>query len=221
MRRDWFANAVLGVMCVCALVVTSLAMRRSLFSATPIANHAKVKEWSSYGGVGHRSGGAQARVVIVDFADYECPYCRQAIFRLDSLINRYPLEVALVERHFPLEGLHPSAFAAAVAAECAHDQGKFVEFRNALYGAQDSIRTWDMAHFGRLAGIQDSAAFKRCLTSGGPASRVRADMAAGNRLGISGTPTILVNGVRIDGAPSSGELDSLVNAALQRGSNAL
>jgi protein-disulfide isomerase len=147
--KERLQNTASVVLVVCALTVTGLLVRQQLFppaavAAVPVT---RVKDWQPLSQVGNVMGPRGARVTIVEFSDFQCPFCGQAAQALQGVRERYP-DVAIVYRHLPLEA-HPHAFAAAVASECAAEQGAFQAFHDHLFAHQDSIGVtpWDsVAH---------------------------------------------------------------------------
>lgn len=132
-----------------------------------------------------------AKVVIVEFSDFQCRFCRMYSRDLFPAIWKELVESGKADyafRHFPLDAIHPHAMAASDAAECSGDQGRFWEMHDALFAPTLSRETV-MKEAGRLA--LDLQAFERCL-AGDVRSRVLADLEEGKRLGIVGTPTFLV-----------------------------
>ena len=170
--------------------------------------------WRAYGLVGFREGPSDAPVTIVEFADYECPFCRALEPRIAQLVTRYPGKLAVVRREYPLEGIHPFAFTAATAAVCGAAAGRFTELHAMLYAMQNALGQADWGAVARRAGIPDTASFVRCMGTEATAVRVRADIAAAERLGALGTPTILVNQWVFQGAPPIEELDRVIRGEL-------
>lgn len=175
----------------------------------------RVADWKSYSTSGHIVGPAHPAVTITTFCDFRCPFCRKASGIIDSIQRAHTAEVAVAFHHFPL-ARHPAAFTASLAAECAGAQGRFAELARLLYRTQGS---WVRIGWGRLAeraDVSDTIAFTRCLRDTTYAAIVRADMDGGNRLGVSGTPTILINGFRLHEPPTREVLENLVSAELAR-----
>lgn len=194
-------NAALVTLVACALVVTGLVVRRELFTPSAAAagpKPVKVADWRSFAGAGQRMGPARAPLTIVEFADYQCPFCRETHRRLEELRKEHPAGVVVIHRHYPLAS-HPHARAAALASECAAEQGVFEEYQRALYSAQDSIGTTGWSDFARRSGVADQARFDQCVREEAFAARVDEDMAAGRKLGIRATPTLLVNEMKVEG----------------------
>lgn len=211
------SNLGTTVMVLCAVTVTGLVVRRELFSSPPAAavvdvESRTVADWRSYV-EGQRIGPEDARVTIVEFSDFECRFCREAADRLRNIRARYPRDVALVYRHYPLS-YHKNAVPAAKASICAARQGRFEEYHDALFAQQDSLGLISWTRLARTAGVPDEAGFEACMQSSGPGSEIERDLLAGTRLGVRGTPAILVNDRLIFGA-QPGVLEELVGRAVR------
>ena len=147
----------------------------------------------------HVRGPATALVTLVEYGDYECPYCRAAVAIVDELQRVLPDRLRFVFRHFPLENLHPRARRAAEAAEAAGAQGKFFEMHAALFEHQPALEDSDLLRY--AAGLDlDTARFHAELDAHTHASRVLEDFRGGVRSGVRGTPTFYLDDTRYDGA---------------------
>jgi protein-disulfide isomerase len=149
-------------------------------------------------------GNTTASVTVVEFADFECPVCRQLHEQLRTLLPNYP-HVKFYFKDFPIEQIHPWAKTAALAGRCAYLQNprSFWKFYDSFYDGQDLIsaaNVWDKAvDFAGQAGL-DQAAFKSCLASPDTAAMVDASAANGRAVEVTSTPTVFVNGRRVVGA---------------------
>jgi protein-disulfide isomerase len=157
-------------------------------------------------------GPANAPVTLEFFADLQSPVSRPAIHVVDELLRRYPLTVRLQFRNFPL-AFHPQAALAHEAAMSAASQGRFWEFVNYILDHQDSLREQDLIAYAGHLGL-DEVKFAEMIREHRYAARVEADLEAGLRRGIHGSPVIFVNGNRIDGVPSLDKLVEYVEAEL-------
>src|SRR3989344_3697065 len=167
-------------------------------------------------------GAANAPVTIIEFSDFQCPYCRQ--FWRDTLpqIKANYIDkglVKLVYRDFPLSNIHPSAQAAAEAGECAQSQGKFWEFHDAVFAAQDeqsagtvAFTADDVKSWGAEVGLV--AAFNECVDSGSNRAEVLKDFQDGAKAGVGGTPTFFVNGIAVEGALPYTQFQQLLDQEL-------
>ena len=155
----------------------------------------------------HVKGAPNAPLTIVEFSDFECPACRQAFGDLRELVRSRP-DVRLVFRHFPLDSqcnaqmqhqLHAEACKAAAAAECAGKLGRFWEYHDLLFENQKALDRESLFRYAREVGL-DIPAFRACLDDPATMDRITADVATGAKLGIESTPTIFINGRRIQGS---------------------
>lgn len=213
-RTESVARLTNAVLVGCAVVVTALVVRRELFTPPAAAAEAApvrdVNDWRAYAVTSHRAGPTPAAVTLVEFSDFQCGYCQRLSPAIAALREKYPQAVAHVFRHFPLTRIHSHAFAAALASECAARQGAFQRYHDALYAGQDSIGAVSWTQFARTAGVPNVPAFDACVRDSATADVVRADIAAGTRLGVKGTPGLLVNGHFVQGFGGREQLEALV-----------
>jgi protein-disulfide isomerase len=144
-------------------------------------------------------GAADAPVTVVEFSDFECPFCKQTRPTLKQLLERYPGKVRLAYRDFPLDSIHPQARRAAEAARCAQDQGKFWEYHDVLFIQSPQLAPDDLRRYAGQVGL-DVTKFDSCLAAGVHKAAVQRDLDEGNRLGITGTPAFFINGRTLTGA---------------------
>lgn len=159
-------------------------------------------------------GAVEGPITIVEFSDFQCPFCSRLAGSLDELLEAYPDQVRLEFRHFPLS-FHANAQIAAEAAVCADQQGRFWELHDAMFANQGSLARDGLMVLAREAGV-DVDALTACLDSGEAATRVAADQEAGRSLGVTGTPNFFVNGIGFAGALPYEELVNIVEAELAR-----
>jgi protein-disulfide isomerase len=165
-------------------------------------------------GNGPARGPAQAPVTIVEYSDFECPFCSRASATVAEVLKRYPTQVRLVFHHYPLP-IHHSATLAAKAATCAGEQGKFWEMHDLLFKNQTKLSAPDLVGYAQGAGV-DSAAYARCMTEQRIDSVVAADQTAGASYGITGTPAFFINGRLLVGAVPLGAFTSVIDDELAR-----
>jgi protein-disulfide isomerase len=209
---------ITATLVACALVTTGLVVRRELFAAAPPPAHEEqqphlIKDWRADLAKGVRMGPEQASVQLVEFADFECPYCASFHKDLRALRARYPTHVALTYVHFPLP-MHRFAEPAARAAECAGDQGRFEAMHDLLFEQQDKFGLKSWSEFASEAGVADSATFDSCIKRTDPIPRVTEGRVLGNQLDVQGTPTVVVNGWKLGRPPTLDEMDHMVKAIL-------
>jgi len=160
-------------------------------------------------------GNAKAPVTIVEFSDFQCPFCLRASPTLKRLREVYGDKVRIVWKDFPLTQIHPQAFKAAEAGQCAAEQGKFWEYHDKLFGNQQALQPEFLKQYAKDAGM-DGTKFDACLDSSKYAERVRGSVAAGAQLGVSSTPTVFVNGRMLEGAQPYEVFASVIDEELAR-----
>jgi protein-disulfide isomerase len=146
----------------------------------------------------HIQGPAIASVTLVEYGDYECPYCRAAVPIVQELQEILGDRLRFVFRHFPLTGLHPHAQLAAEAAEAAAAQGRFFEMHTALFEHQEALEDDQLVQYASDLDL-DTARIRRELRARSHAGRVREDFESGLSSGARGTPTFYLDDVRYDG----------------------
>lgn len=165
-------------------------------------------------------GPVNAPITVVEFADFECPYCARAFGDIETLVNEtYKGQVRLIFKNFPLNQ-HPWATQAAIAAECVRQQNPqaFWTFARYLYGNQADIKPETLRqHIEDFATSQklDTKALDVCMLSPAPERRVTEDMHDGNAVGIRSTPTFLINGIMVAGMPSDKVFDFIVRSEMR------
>jgi protein-disulfide isomerase len=169
----------------------------------------------SVASAGHPStGSASAPVTVVEFSDFQCPFCRAAENTLKQVRQKYGDRVKLVYMDFPL-GFHQHAMDAARAARCAADQNKFWQFHDALFADQAKLSANDLKQTATAVGL-DRTKFNGCFDSGGHNAGIQQDVAEGSSLGVTGTPTFFVNGRELVGAQPPPKFDEVIDEELAR-----
>ena len=161
-----------------------------------------------------KGGGSSAPVTIVEFSDYECPYCSRAENVVDQVMKKYGEKVRLVYRDYPLS-FHKNAETAAMGSECAEEQGKFWEMHKAMFGNQQKLAATDLVETAGTIGL-DKDKFKTCLDSGKFRPEVQKDFQDGQKAGVTGTPTFFINGVMIVGARDVASFSDIIDRELAR-----
>lgn len=161
---------------------------------------------------GPSKGPADAPVTIVEFSDFECPFCSRVNPSIDQVMKEYEGKVRVVFRNYPLP-MHTLAPKAGEAALCADDQGKFWEMHDELFSHQQELSVADLKKHAQTIGL-DQNKFDECLDSGAKAAQVAQDMAEGQEAGVSGTPAFFINGRPLAGAQPFEEFKKLIDAEL-------
>lgn len=161
----------------------------------------------------HIRGNKNAEVTLIEFSDFECPFCSRHEPTLNQALSEYGDKIRLVYKHFPLESIHPQARPAAEASECAAEQGKFWEYHDGLFANQDKLSSTYYGELAKQVGL-DVNKFNTCVTSGKGKAKVDADYQQGIQAGVQGTPHTLVNGIAVSGAIPYASLKVEIEKAL-------
>ena len=208
MASDRFDRISRGSLSLCAIVVTALLVRREFFPRQSARTEPPVlvATWPTLAQGRNHLGDAAAEGKIVVFSDFECPFCGQFARSMDSVLERDPKAARVYFKNFPLISIHQAAMGAAVAAECAASQGVFEAMHDFIFAHQDSIRSLNWEHVARRLGVRDTSAYASCLSDDATERRIREDSANAKGIGLTGTPTVIVNGWKLPGTPSAAEI---------------
>ena len=160
-------------------------------------------------------GNKNAKVTLVEFSDFQCPYCLQFNPTIEQVRKDYPDTVRIVFKHYPLTSIHPMAQKAAEAAECAGDQKKFWEMHDKLFANQTSLSVDNYKAWAKELSLNQSK-FDKCLDDNTKQAKVAADQKYGDSLGVSGTPTSFVNGFSVQGAQGYDVVKAKIDAELAK-----
>jgi len=215
----WRARSVVGS--GSAGVSPSAAWTLAIFAVFPTLIFATGQEMESKtpGGLqlvdlatAHRLGPVNAPVQIVVYSDFQCPFCRQLAPVLEQLQHDFHGKVAVLYRHFPLAG-HPRAWPAAMASECAAEQGAFWKYHDKLFNEGGDLSDARLLELASSLGL-DQQRFQACLQSDRPREIVAAGLREATGLGLPGAPGIFLNGRRFEGPLTYDALGKRINAAL-------
>src|SRR5680860_660848 len=158
-------------------------------------------------------GNINAPITIVEYSDFQCPYCSRFHETMNQIFAEYPEDVRWVFKHFPLDSRHPLARKTAEASECAAEQGKFWEFSDEVYTNQQAISNDSLSTFAKNIGLNVSQ-FDSCVSSGKYSDKVEADYQEGIQFGVSGTPGDFINGKSLGGAVPYDKLKQIIEEML-------
>ena len=159
-------------------------------------------------------GPADAWVTIVEVSDFQCPFCGRAVGTMKEIEQRYGNDVRLVFKHNPLP-FHNRALPSAMAAECAHDQGKFWQMHDKLFENQRALEDANIETYAKDAGL-DAKKFKSCLTDNKFKKRIEEDQAMATKLGARGTPAFFINGRFLSGAQPFPAFQAIIDEELKK-----
>ena len=169
-------------------------------------------------GKGFARGEEKAPVKIVEFSDFQCPFCKAATTTMHQLMDQYAGKVRWVFRDFPIASIHPLAPKAHEAARCAAEQEKFWQYHDLLFERSPLLTPAELKRYARELNL-DGDAFDRCFDSGKYQSVVAADVEEGQRLGISGTPAFFINGRLLVGAQPAAVFQQMIDSELAKQSS--
>jgi len=160
-------------------------------------------------------GNANAPVTLVEFSDFQCPFCARVMPTLKRVRETYGDRVRIVWKDFPLTSIHPQAFKAAEAGQCAQEQGKFWDLHDRLFANQQALQPDSLKKHAADSGL-DVAKFNACLDTAKYGDRVQEQMGIGTRLGVSSTPAVFVNGRLVNGAQPYDVFTTIIDEELER-----
>jgi len=154
-------------------------------------------------------GNPKAKVMIVEFSDFQCPYCGEVQTTLKSVLAKHEESVALAFRDMPVQQIHPEALGAAEGARCAGEQGKFWEYHDLLFADQNNLDRNSLLNKAQKLQL-DEKQFQACLTTEKYKAQIQQDSLEGMRAGVSGTPGFVINGVFLSGALPEAAFEKLI-----------
>lgn len=160
-------------------------------------------------------GPKEAPVTIVEFSDFQCPYCSRSYATMKQLMQRYPTQIKWVFRDFPLP-IHQDAQPAAVAARCAAEQSKFWEMHDLLFQNQRDLSAAALTRYGAEVGLKKEA-YEACRASGKASAGIQKDLEAGQEFGVTGTPAFFINGRFLNGARPIESFTDIIDEELAMG----
>ncbi|MCB1197849.1 MAG: thioredoxin domain-containing protein [Deltaproteobacteria bacterium] len=158
-------------------------------------------------------GGEGAKVTVIEFSDYHCPYCKRGADNMKQIVKKYGNKIEYRFRDYPLEQIHPRAKAASQAARCANEQGKFWKYHDKVFENQDKREDADFIAFAKDLKM-DVDKFTTCYNDKKYNADVEKDLAEGQKSGVSGTPAYFINGVFVSGALPPEKLSEIIDKEL-------
>lgn len=199
--RPSLKSTVTACLWIGAAAMLGFGLFRSRAAPVPrLSDLPVVEDAEQVAAVGLRVGAPDAPLRIVEFMDFQCPYCKLGADRLEQIQRRHPGGVTVVMRHFPVGSAHPHAFNAALAAECAAEQGRFEDVRSVLLQYQDSIGVAGWGWIASRGGVPDVAAFEGCIRDQRHSEAIHRDVDVATRIGVRATPTYVFAGRLLTGA---------------------
>jgi protein-disulfide isomerase len=219
MKRSLLDIASVGIL-GCTVALTIVVVRRELgerdVSESPMRMVSVTPQQAQ---VGRILGDELAPVTMTVFGDFQCPYCAKAQPRIDSVLRKYSGKVKVIYRHLPLETLHPHAWKAALASECAGEQGRFTQYHNLLYQVQDSIGVVDWSDLATRAGIAQLKRFQDCVQQEATTNAVERDVIFARSLHLRGTPAFVIGNELAEGLAPLTWMERRIEQELRRRQN--
>ncbi|MFH1145624.1 MAG: DsbA family protein [bacterium] len=160
-------------------------------------------------------GPDNAKLTIIEFGDFQCPFCREVFPTVRKMESRYKDKVRFQYRHFPVSDIHPDAMNAAKASMCAHEQEKFWQYHDLLFINQQDLSLDALRRHSNTVGLNQKQ-FEECLSANSYQAVIDQDLSEGIAAGVRGTPTFFFNGVKVEGAIPPDVFDQLVQGILER-----
>lgn len=218
--KEFISHIFSAVMVMIMLLIVAILVRWEFFAPdhprqalTQRVHTRQIKNWHELELTGYRIGPAKAPVQIVEFFDYECPFCKASEPAIKAIRKKYSEKVTVVYEDFPLTSIHPYAFKASIAAECARKQDMFMAYHDSLFASQRRLGRFSYTRLAARVGVADTAAFHRCVQNVETKGIIQSGKTLGDSLGINGTPAFLINDKLVVGELSTTGLNRLVKAA--------
>jgi protein-disulfide isomerase len=211
-RIENFVNVLMGVSAVVVTAVTLRSYSDRDARSVAVMRTERMANWRELVSEGRKIGAVKARLEVVEFMDYQCPFCKKWHDNVQTVLNESPGSISQTFLHVPIDG-HKHAIRAARAAECAGRQGRFQEITAALFAQQDSIGIKSWEAFAESAGVPDVPAYSSCTASDSAASDAVRYRALADKHQVTGTPTIIINGLRYSSPPSLDTLRAILERA--------
>jgi protein-disulfide isomerase len=160
-------------------------------------------------------GPANAKVTLVEYSDFECPYCRSVVPSIQQVLDKYGDKIRVEYRQFPLTSIHANAMAAARASLCANEQEKFWEMHDLMFEEQKELTVPQLKEKAGRLGL-DQAAFDGCMDENRYADVIQQDLRSGSQAGVTGTPAMFINGRPLSGAVDAATLSQIIDEELDR-----
>ncbi|MDP2586951.1 MAG: DsbA family protein [Candidatus Komeilibacteria bacterium] len=225
-KRSWYKRwwGMIIILILAYLIVTNLLLwlspkspaEQGQLSNGPSANQVSEEQLYLNAADDPAMGDKNAKVRIVEFSDFQCPYCRESFPVVREILDRYGDKIYFVYRDFPVSTIHPESVKAAEAGQCAHEQGKFWQMHDKIFINQENIQPADLKNYARAIGLNTDQ-FNNCLDSGQYQAEVNQDFQDGVNLGAVATPTFFINGYRVSGSIPLEIFIKLIDQGLSQG----
>ena len=185
-------------------------------SAAAVAPSAETRANIAISSADHIRGNLEAPVKIIEFSDYQCPYCQRFHVTMQQVMAEYGDDVVWIYKHFPLSSIHPNAESAAIASECVAEQAGndgFWQFTDAMFAYQSQLGSALYLQVAEQIGV-DINQFNDCVSSGKYSGKIQADLTLGGQNGVDGTPGNFINGLSVKGAYPFESIKQIIDSEL-------
>ncbi|MDB5183592.1 MAG: hypothetical protein JWO07_273 [Candidatus Saccharibacteria bacterium] len=220
-KKTWIIFAVICAVVLGGLIV--LSQKDKVNVASVDQSQLQVAAPANGNIADHVTDLAKSKVTLIEYGDFQCPYCGQAYPAVKKITTDYASKITFVFRNYPLSTLHPNAKAAAAAAEAAGLQGKYWEMHDQLYLSQNEWstlstddRTNKFTDYAKALGIKDLSKFKTDMAADNVNKKIDFDLALGNKFGVTGTPTFELNGTKVSDDVASSVISTGSDGAAMR-----
>jgi protein-disulfide isomerase len=203
-------NIFSGILVICALIVIILLLRKEFSGNNTELKFSIVGNWKELIPEDEKTNGNYSKVYLVEFFDYECPYCSILDATLDTIQSKYGDKIKIIRYHFPLN-IHPLAYRTAIAAECAESQGMFDSYHKELMANQYKLNSINYTEVARLIGIKELGKFQKCVDEEETADVIANNVRLAKEYKVNGTPTLIINNKMISGAINTEEIEKIIN----------
>jgi protein-disulfide isomerase len=203
-------NIFSGILVICALIVIILLLRKEFSGNNTELKFSIVGNWKELIPEDEKTNGNYSKVYLVEFFDYECPYCSILDATLDTIQSKYGDKIKIIRYHFPLN-IHPLAYRTAIAAECAGLQGSFEKYHKELMANQYKLNSINYTEVARLIGIKELGKFQKCVDEEETADVIANNVRLAKEYKVNGTPTLIINNKMISGAINTEEIEKIIN----------
>ncbi|MCL5031300.1 MAG: DsbA family protein [Bacteroidetes bacterium] len=206
-------NIFTSILVICALIVTFLIVRKEFLTGDQTINISSVDNWKELITHDGKIDTNSPKVYLIEFFDYECPYCNTLDATLDTIQSKYNDKIKIIRYHFPLN-IHPLAYRAAIAAECASKQDYFDMYHKELMRNQYKLNSINFTEVARQIGIKDIGKFQKCVDHEETADIIAKNVQLAKEYKITGTPTLIINDKMISGVINSKTIEKIIKEFL-------
>lgn len=206
-------NIFTSILVICALIITFFVLRKEFFAEDQTLSISSIENWEKLLPHDAKASANNPKVFLIEFFDYECPFCSTLDATLDTIKLKYKDKIKIIRYHYPLT-IHPLAYRAAISAECANSQSYFDVYHKEIMKNQYKLNNINFTDIARKINIKDIGKFQKCIDTEETADIIAKNVQLAKDYKISGTPTLIINNKMISGAVGSKEIEIIINEFL-------